>query len=122
MKQNVAILGASQKTERYSYKALQMLLEHNHAVYPVHPVLSEIEGHKVYHSLSAIEDEIDTLTVYVSPKWVEPLIDEIVEFKPGRVILNPGTESQPLKDALDAAGIPWLEACTLVLLRTGQFS
>ncbi|MDC7241902.1 MAG: CoA-binding protein [Spirochaetales bacterium] len=122
MKQNVAILGASQKAERYSNKALHMLLEHDHSVYPVHPVLKDIEGHQVYPSLSSIEDEIDTLTVYVGPKWIEPLIDEIVALKPGRVILNPGTESQPLKDALDTAGIPWLEACTLVLLRTGQFS
>ena len=122
MKQNVAILGASQKTERYSYKALQMLTEHDHSVYPVHPTLKEIEGHKVFSSLGEITDKIDTLTVYVSPKWIKDTIPSIVELKPGRVILNPGTESEDLKAALTDAGIPFLEACTLVLLRTGQFS
>ena len=122
MKQNVAILGASQKSERYSYKALQMLLENNHAVFPVHPTLDEIEGHKVYASLADINEKIDTLTVYVGPNWIETAIPAIVALKPGRVILNPGTESELLKGALDRAGIPWLEACTLVLLRTGQFS
>lgn len=122
MKQNVAILGASQKTERYSYKALQMLLENEHNVFPVHPVLKEIEGHKVYAKLGTIETSIDTLTVYVGPKWIEGMIEEIVALKPGRVILNPGTESESLKKALDKAEIPWIEACTLVLLRTGQFS
>lgn len=122
MKQNVAILGASQKAERYSFKALNMLIENGHEVYPVHPTLTEIEGYKVYPRLETIDAPIDTLTVYVGPKWIEAMIDEIVACKPGRVILNPGTESEPLKDALDKAGIPWLEACTLVLLRTGQFS
>jgi len=121
MKENVAILGASQKPERYSHKALTMLLEYEHTVFPVHPVLKEIEGHEVYPSLTSIEEKIDTLTVYVSPKWITPVIDEILALKPGRVIMNPGTESEELKTALDAAGIPWLEACTLVLLRTGQF-
>ena len=122
MKQNVAILGASQKPERYSYKALQMLVENGHAVYPVHPALSEIEGHRVYDKLEKIEQSIDTLTVYVGPRWIEAVIPEILALNPGRVILNPGTESDVLKEALDNAGIPWLEACTLVLLRTGQFS
>jgi predicted CoA-binding protein len=122
MKQNVAILGASQKTERYSYKALKMLLENDHNVFPVHPILKDIEGHEVYAKLENIKEAVDTLTVYVGPKWIEAMIDEIVEFKPGRVILNPGTESEPLKVALDKAEIPWLEACTLVLLSTGQFS
>lgn len=122
MKQNVAILGASQKTERYSYKALKMLLENDHNVFPVHPTLKDIEGHEVYAKLENIKEAVDTLTVYVGPKWIEAMIDEIVELKPGRVILNPGTESEPLKEALDKADIPWLEACTLVLLRTGQFS
>lgn len=122
MKQNVAILGASQKTERYSYKALQMLIKNDHNVFPVHPALKEIEGHEVYAKLENIKESVDTLTVYVGPKWIESMIDEIVKFKPGRVILNPGTESESLKKALDEAEIPWLEACTLVLLSTGQFS
>ncbi|MDA3956772.1 CoA-binding protein [Oceanispirochaeta sp.] len=122
MKENVAILGASQKKDRYSYKAFQMLLEYEHRVFPVHPVLKEIEGHTVYSSIKDIEEKIDTLTVYVSPKWITPLITEIVTLNPGRVIMNPGTESDSLKEALDQAGIPWMEACTLVLLRTSQFS
>jgi hypothetical protein len=41
--------------------------------------------------------------------------------KPGRVIFNPGTENPELMEMLDAAGIPYLEACTLVMLRAGQF-
>jgi hypothetical protein len=49
------------------------------------------------------------------------LQEAILALKPGRVILNPGTESPDLEQALSDAGIPWLHACTLVMLRTGQF-
>ena len=117
----VAILGASNKTDRYSYKALNMLLENGHEVFPVHPVLESINDQRVYPSLMDIDDPIHTLTVYVGPRRITPLIPEILKLKPQRVILNPGTESEELKTALENAGIPYMEACTLVLLRTGQF-
>ncbi len=119
--ENVAILGASNKTDRYSYKALIMLLEKEHNVYPVHPVLESINEQKVFPSLNDIDDEIHTLTVYVGPQRISPLIKDIINLNPGRVILNPGTESEELKAALEEAKIPYMEACTLVLLRTGQF-
>lgn len=119
--ENVAVLGASNKTERYSYKALNMLMDKGHRVFPVHPVLESINRQKVYPSLRDIDEEIQTLTVYVGPQRVSPLIKEILELRPRRVILNPGTESEELKAALEGASIPYMEACTLVLLRTGQF-
>jgi hypothetical protein len=37
------------------------------------------------------------------------------------VIFNPGSESRDLELALKNARIPFERACTLVLLRTGQF-
>ena len=64
---------------------------------------------------------MDTLTVYVGPRHIGPLIDDIVVAGPRRVILNPGTESPELERVLERHGIPYLEACTLVLLATGQF-
>jgi hypothetical protein len=59
--------------------------------------------------------------MYVSAKLSTPVIDEIILLKPGRVIFNPGTENAELYQALSAAGIPFEEACTLVLLNSGQF-
>ena len=117
----VAILGASNNPERYSYKALKMLAEHGYKTIPVHPQLKDIDGIEVKNSLSDISEEIYTLSLYVGPEKVIPLIPDIVKLKPQRVILNPGTESKELKEALEKAAIPYAEACTLVLLKTGQF-
>lgn len=117
----VAILGASKKAERYSNRAFHMLRDNGHDVIPVHPVLGELEGVPVAASLTEIDRPVHTLTVYVGPRHIGPEIDAILALRPERVILNPGTESPELMAALDKAGISYLEACTLVLLSTGQF-
>lgn len=38
-----------------------------------------------------------------------------------RVIMNSGTESDEIEEQLSANNIPVLRACTLFILRTGQF-
>ena len=119
--QRVVVLGASPKPDRYSNKAVKLLLQHGHTVVPVHPAAAEIEGLNVAPDLTAIQGPVDTLTVYLSPKQSAALLDDILTLKPDRVIFNPGTESPPLITALDKAGIRTEEACTLVLLNTGQF-
>jgi uncharacterized protein len=122
MKQErVVILGASNKPDRYSYKAQKMLQQHGHEVITVHPALTEVEGVAVVPSLAAVSGQVDTLTLYVNPAISGAAADDIVALKPGRVIFNPGTENPALADRLADAGIPSQEACTLVLLKTGQY-
>ncbi len=92
-----------------------------HEVIPVHPKHDSIDGIPVVPSLTKIHGKIDTLTVYIGPKNIGPLIPEIIALKPKRVILNPGAESPELSAALKTAGIPVIEACTLVMLRSDKF-
>ncbi|HET8705376.1 MAG TPA: CoA-binding protein [Pseudomonadales bacterium] len=116
-----AVLGASPKADRYSNKAIRMLREYGHEVIPVHPVIAEIDGLKVSASLKEIVQPVDTLTLYVGPDRSEALSGEIVALHPRRVIMNPGAENEALKQRLEQAGIEVVEACTLVMLRTGQY-
>lgn len=120
-KERVVILGASDKPDRYAYRALDLLRDHGHVPVPVHPTLAEIDGIPVAKDLGSVQGEVETLTLYVNPTISEGLADEIAALRPGRVIFNPGTESSALKRRLSAEGIPFEEACTLVLLGTGQF-
>lgn len=116
----VAVLGASDNPERYAFRAVQLLREYGHRVLPVHPALHTVDGLPVVKSLAELPP-VDTLTLYVGSARLPALAGDIVRLRPGRVLFNPGTESPELQSALDQAGIPWLEACTLVLLRSGQF-
>jgi hypothetical protein len=119
--QTVAILGASADTGRYAFKAQRLLKEQGHRVVPVNPRGGVIDGETVCDSLAAIDTAVDTLTVYLRPSQSATYLTQILALCPGRVIFNPGAENPALAARLVTAGIPCEDACTLVLLRTGQF-
>lgn len=99
----VAVLGASDRPDRYSYLALMLLREKEHDVFPVHPRLKEIEGATVYASLKDLPGVMDTLTLYVSKNLSTKISEDILNAR-----------------ARDK-GIETLQACTLTMLKTGQF-
>ena len=118
---NVALIGASHKPHRYAYKALHDLRNNNYTVYPVHEKLKDIEQIPVYPSITAIPDEIHTVTMYVNEEKSTAMADEIISKKPKRIIFNPGAENPVLEQQAQQHGIQTLNACTLVMLRTGAF-
>ena len=118
---NVAVLGASPKEERYSNKAVKMLLEHGHHPIPVHPAGHVVHGITARKSLGDIDQKVDTLTMYVGPNISSGALEAILQLKPRRVIFNPGAENEELAKKLEEAGIEVVRACTLVMLRTEQF-
>lgn len=118
----VAVLGASSDPNRYSFKAIELLREYGHRPIPVTPKEKEVLGYQTVASVKdLIQERVDTLTVYVNPAISDKYTDEIVALKPKRVIFNPGAENPKLEQALSLAGIEFENACTLVLLRTGQY-
>ncbi len=119
--ERVTVVGASPIEDRYSNKAMKMLAEYGHETVPVAPKYEEIEGKTVYPSLENVPGDVDTVTLYLGVPRQEKVIDQIIDLKPKRVIFNPGTENPGVYDRLKGAGIKVQEACTLVLLRTGQF-
>lgn len=121
MKQ-VVVLGASSNPSRYSNMAMRELKARGFSALPVHPRETVVEGEKVWPHLAQLPDgEIDTLTMYISEALSTPLKEAILKLAPKRVIFNPGSENPTLQKMLSERGIEVLEACTLVMLRTGQF-
>lgn len=116
-----AVLGASPKEDRYSFKAVRMLKEHGFKPIPVHPAGHSVDGIESLKSLEEITEPIDTLTVYVNAGVSSAELENILRLKPRRVIFNPGAENPALASQLEEAGIEVVQACTLVLLRTEQY-
>lgn len=116
----VLVLGASDNPERYSFKAVNMLMDHGHEVFPVGIRKGVINGIPIIHS-KEIQEEIHTVTLYVGVNNQTPWYDYILQTKPERIIFNPGTENDELMELAAAKGIKTEEACTLVLLTTGTF-
>ena len=119
---NVAVIGASDKPERYSYKAVKLLTDKGHKVFPIHQRVKLIDGIPVFRSIKDVPEPVDTVTLYVAADISTVLEDEVFGKKPKRIIFNPGAENPTMAEKARARGIATINACTLVLLNTGQFS
>ena len=65
--------------------------------------------------------DIDTITLYLNPILQKQYYDYIISLHPKRIIFNPGTENDELAELALKNNIKPMEACTLVLLSTGQY-
>jgi predicted CoA-binding protein len=117
----VFIIGASHNPERYSYKAAQLLMEHGHDIVPL-ALKENTNGPFPIYDAPRDEDQAEIITLYVGPKNQADWIPKIINWHPRKVIFNPGTENPEFQQQLTAAGIAWEDACTLVLLQTGQWA
>lgn len=121
MSEIVAIIGASEKKDRFAHRAMTALIEHGHHVRLVNPFKESIDGHTCFKTVADIEEKIHTITLYVNPARFRDHIEEVIQAKPGRVIMNPGTEDTEMEKTLEDAGITVHRSCTLVLLSSGRF-
>jgi uncharacterized protein len=124
MSEVVAVLGASNDSTRYSFKAIKLLEEYGHSPVPVHPREEEVLGRKVFKSMGELADsgqKIDTVTMYVNAAISDKAEQDLLRLSPKRVIFNPGAENPKLAKTLLDKGIEVENACTLVMLRTDQF-
>ena len=120
MKKKTLVLGASPKAERYSYKAITRLTEHGHPVIALGIQDGMVQGNVIEHGKNKYED-VDTVTLYLNPLRQKEYYDYIISLHPKRIIFNPGAENPELKELAEKNDIETEEACTLVLLGTGQY-
>ena len=117
----VAVLGASTKPDRFSFKAVHQLKERGYQPIPVHPAGHFVDGIPGVKSLDKIRNPVDTLTMYVNSKISSEQKDQILKLNPRRIVFNPGAENKELAEELKRAGIEVIEHCTLVMLQEGSF-
>ena len=114
------VLGASQNPQRYSYLALNKLSTHKHTVVAIGGRKGKVGDVEIDTEQKPLTD-IDTVTLYLNPQNQIPYYNYIISLKPKRIIFNPGTENEELYTLAKRNGIEVIEACTLVLLSTGQY-
>lgn len=120
MKKKTLVFGASTNPQRYSYLALNELVNKRHDVVAYGIKKGTVAGIEIDTELKNY-DGIDTVTLYLNPQRQETFFDYILSLKPKRVIFNPGTENPEFYDLLRENNIEFERACTLVLLSTRQY-
>jgi predicted CoA-binding protein len=120
MKKKTLVLGGSTNASRYSFLAINKLVENHHPVMAVGLKEGFVNGVEILTDKPQFE-AIDTITLYLNSKNQEEYYDYILSLNPKRVIFNPGTENPELYSILQKNNIEVEVACTLVLLGTNQY-
>ena len=114
------VLGASDNPSRYSYLAINRLRKYGHPVVAIGKKRVKVDDVDVDNEPLPFKD-VDTVTLYLNPEHQEEYLDYIISLHPKRIIFNPGAENEKLTELAKKNGIRPMDACTLVLLSTGQY-
>lgn len=114
------ILGATTNTSRYAYLAANDLVKNGHEIVPVGIKSGNVFGKDIINH-KEVQENIDTITLYIGsarqPEWYNYILDT----KPNRIIFNPGTENPELIEKAKNQDIEVEIACTLVMLSIGNY-
>ncbi|MEP6926238.1 MAG: CoA-binding protein [Ginsengibacter sp.] len=114
------VLGASSNPSRYSYLAVNSLQAKGYEVIAIGKREGKVGQVQVEIKEKNIDD-LDTVTLYLNAGNQKQYYNYIFSLHPKRIIFNPGAENEELYSMAKDKGIFSQEACTLVLLSTGQY-
>jgi uncharacterized protein len=120
LKKKTLVLGASANPNRYSFLAVNKLRQYGHPVVAIGKKAVQVGDVKIETTQQQF-DGVDTVTLYLNATNQKAYYDYIFALKPKRLIFNPGAENDELYALAKQHNIYPQEACTLVLLSTGQF-
>lgn len=106
-----AVVGASNKQDKFGYKILKSLKNSGYKVYPINPRLEEIEGIKSYKSILDIKEEIDVVDMVINPRFGIKVMEEIKKKGIKYVWLQPGTRSDEIREFAKKNNIILIEDC-----------
>ncbi|MBW4360314.1 CoA-binding protein [Flavobacterium taihuense] len=114
------VLGATLKSEKAAFKAIEMLVARGHSVLALGQNTGEVSGIKINTKAIPLKN-IDTVSLYINPARQRDYYNYVIEAKPKRVLFNPGTENPEFYQLLELNNIKYEVACTLVLLTLNKY-
>ncbi len=116
------IIGATPNSSRYAFLAAEMLDRNKIEFVPLGIKKGQVLGRTILDIRERpILKDVHTVTLYIGPQHQPEWYKYILSLKPTRIIFNPGSENQEFEELVNSSGIDAIQACTLVMLRTGQF-
>jgi uncharacterized protein len=111
----VAVVGASADRSKFGNKAVRAFHDAGWTVFPIHPVLNQVEGLRAYPTLDSLPvTALDQVSFYVPPAIGIGLLDEIQRKTVGALWLNPGSESPEIVACAESLGLNVIQACSIL--------
>ncbi len=120
MQKKTLIIGASPNPLRYSYKAVKKLKEYNVPVAAIGKHRTLIDD-VVVETAKEKQDDIHTVSIYLSSGKQKEYIDYVFALRPQRIIFNPGTCNLSFEELAKEENIEVVHDCTLRMLGSNEF-
>ncbi len=90
----VAVVGVSQKPEKWGRKIYEALLGAGINAVPINPKHNQIGNKPCYPELKSTPHKPDTVITVVSPKITEQIVTQCIELGIKNIWMQPGSESE----------------------------
>ena len=115
------VLGASENPRRYSHIAIQLLEKHGYDAIGLGRTPGKVGSTDILNGKPELKN-IHTVTLYLAEPHQFQYENYILEtIQPKRIIFNPGAENPGFHNRAKENSIEVIDACTLVMLNTGQY-
>lgn len=105
--QVIALVGASDKPQRASHRVMAFLQAKGYQVIPINPRLTgqTLLGQPVLASLTAIQQPVDIVDVFLNPEQIDPVVDQAIAIGAKALWLQLGVINQKAVARAEAAGL-----------------
>jgi predicted CoA-binding protein len=103
----IALVGASDRPDRPSYRVMKFLQDHGYRVFPVNPQITgeHVHGEYVWRELAQIEEPIDLVDIFRRPIAAGEAVDEAIAVGAKAVWMQLGVINEEAAARAEAAGL-----------------
>jgi predicted CoA-binding protein len=103
----IAMVGASDRPDRPSYRVMKFLQDHGYRVLPVNPQITgeHVHGEYVWRELSQIGEPIDMVDIFRRPQAAGEAVDEAIKVGAKAVWMQLGVINEEAAMRAEAAGL-----------------
>jgi predicted CoA-binding protein len=103
----IAVVGASDRPDRPSYRVMSMLQDHGYRTIPVNPQITgeHVHGEFVFRDLAQLGDPIDIVDIFRRPQAAGEAVDEAIAIGAKAVWLQLGVVNADAAARAEAAGL-----------------
>jgi predicted CoA-binding protein len=119
-KKRIAVVGASDRREKWGNKIVRYLVQRGHEVVPVNPGIETVEGLKCYPRLEDIPrtdpgaPPVEAIDLVVNPRIGIEVARSAAALGIPILFAQPGAESPEIADFCQENDVDYVEACVLV--------